>query len=109
MGTSAIVRAPVVPESSAALPPVHPEDKYLNQIICVISVSAGDVGSQHQRKHFRTREQRFIRSGIFKSTRTDGVRKQFIMHGYTIRSVAPTWPRHHSRMLKHSELVEHAR
>lgn len=68
----------MVPESSAVLPPMSPEDKYLNQIICVIFVSTGDVGSQHQRKSFRTREQRFIRSGIFQNTSTDGVLKQFI-------------------------------
>lgn len=53
MGMSTIVRTPLVPESSAALPPVSPENKYLNQIICVIFVSTGDVSSQHQRKHSR--------------------------------------------------------
>lgn len=99
---SAIVRTPVVPESSEALPTVSPEDKYLNQIICVIFVSTCDVGSQHQRKCFCTWEQRFIRSGIFQNTSTDGVLKQYIMHGYTIHPVVPTKPRHHMLMLKHS-------
>lgn len=79
----------MVPESSAALPPVSPEDKYLNHIICVISVSTGDVGSQHQRKRFRTRKQHFIWSGIFRNSSSDGVLKQFIMHGYTIHAVFP--------------------
>lgn len=78
-----------MPESSVALPPISPEDKYLNQIICVIFVSTGDVGSRHQRKCFRTREQRFIRNGIFQNTGTDGVLKQFIMHGYAIHTVVP--------------------
>ncbi len=77
-----------MPESSAALPPMSPEDKCLNQIICVIFVSTGDVGSQHQRKRFRT-EQHFTQSSIFQNTSTDGVLKQFIMHGYTIHTVVP--------------------
>lgn len=44
IGMSAIVRTPAVPESSGALPPVSPQDKYLNRIIGVIFVSTGDVG-----------------------------------------------------------------
>lgn len=53
-----------MPVNGAALLPVSPEDNYLNQIMCVISVSS-DVSSRHHRKSFRTREQLFLLSGIF--------------------------------------------
>ena len=41
--------SPAVPRGRAAPPPVLPEDLYLNQIVCVISVSTGDARSPLQR------------------------------------------------------------
>lgn len=81
---SAIVRTPAVPESSGALPPVSPQDKYLNRIIGVIFVSTGDVGRDSIRGNAFTHD---IRSGIFQNTSTCGALQRYIMHAYTMHTV----------------------
>lgn len=57
-------------ESGEALPPVSPEDKYLNQIIYFIFVSSRDGGSRRRGWTLSDDEQRFLRSDALENTVT---------------------------------------